>query len=107
MIDLTPVVNAVIALVAALITAFVIPWIKSKIDAEKLAKIKEWVTIAVQAAEQIYTGSGRGTEKKEYVLEFLQSKGYTLDTEKIDNMIEAAVYELPKALEAVLESTEK
>ena len=42
----------------------------------------------------IYTGTGRGQEKKEYVLAFLNSKGYKLDTESIDNMIEAAVLKL-------------
>ena len=41
MTDLTPVINAFIALVAALITAFVIPWIKrntSAKDREELLK---------------------------------------------------------------------
>lgn len=106
MIDLTPIANAVIALVAALITAFLIPWIKAKIDAEKLNKVAEWVNIAVQAAEQIYNGSGRGAEKKAYVLEFLRSKGYTLDMESVENLIEAAVFALPKQLESVIDSTE-
>ena len=94
--DITPVVNALIALVAAVVTAFVIPWLKQKISAEKLAQYSEWVTIAVQAAEQIYAGSGRGAEKKAYVLEFLKSKGFTLDMDSIDKLIEAAVYDLPK-----------
>ncbi len=31
--DITPVVNAVIALIAAVVTAFVIPWVKSKTTA--------------------------------------------------------------------------
>ena len=38
-IDITPVMEAVVALVAAIITAFVIPWLKGKIDAVKLEKI--------------------------------------------------------------------
>ena len=96
MVNITPVVEAFIALVVAIITAFVIPWLKQKIGAEKLAQYSEWVTIAVQAAEQIYAGSGRGAEKKAYVLEFLQKKGFTLDMESIDKLIEAAVYDLPK-----------
>ena len=98
MIDITPIVNAVITLIVALVVAFVIPWLKQKVSAEKLAQYYEWVTIAVQAAEQIYTGSGRGAEKKAYVLEFLNSKGFDLDWEEVENMIEAAVYELPKEI---------
>ena len=96
MIDLTPIINAAIMLISAVITAFVIPWIKGKIDAQKLSKIMNWVKIAVNAAEQIYTEAKMGEKKKEYVLNFLASKGYTLDPEKIDAMIESAVYELKK-----------
>ena len=94
MTDLTPIVNAVIALIAAIITTFLIPWIKSKIDAAKLAQIVEWVGIAVRAAEQIYNESGMGEKKKQYVLDFLASKGFTLDPDSINAMIEAAVKEL-------------
>lgn len=101
-IDITPIVEAVVALIAALITAFVIPWLKSKIDAEKLAKITMWVEVAVEAAEQLYNGSGRGAEKKAYVVEFLNSKGYTLDPDSLDKLIEAAVFNLPEYLEGAL-----
>lgn len=98
MIDLTALVQAVIALIAAIISAFVIPWLKRKISAEKLAEVSTWVEIAVEAAEQLYEGSGRGAEKKEYVIQFLQQKGYTVDMTAIENMIEAAVYTLPPKL---------
>lgn len=94
MTDLTPIVNAVIALIAAIVTTFLIPWIKSKIDAAKLAQIVEWVGIAVRAAEQIYNESGMGEKKKQYVLDFLTDKGFTLDPNSINAMIEAAVKEL-------------
>ena len=94
MTDLTPIVNAVIALIASIITTFLIPWIKSKIDAAKLAQIVEWVGIAVRAAEQIYNESGMGEKKKQYVLDFLVDKGFTLDQNSINAMIEAAVKNL-------------
>ena len=88
-IDLTSIANAVIALIAAIITAFVIPWIRSKTTAAQFEKIKMWVTVAVEAAEQLYTGSGRGAEKKAYVVEFLNSKGFKIDAETLDKLIEA------------------
>lgn len=94
MTDLTPIVNAVITLIAAIVTTFLIPWIKSKIDAAKLAQIVEWVGIAVRAAEQIYNESGMGEKKKQYVLDFLADKGFTLDLNSINAMIEAAVKNL-------------
>lgn len=96
MIDLTPIMEAIIALVVAVITAFVIPWLKGKIDADKLEKIKLWVTVAVEAAEQLYKGSGRGEEKKAYVVQFLQEKGFTIDPDSLDKLIEAAVFNLPE-----------
>ena len=94
--DLTPIMEAIIALVVAVITAFVIPWLKGKIDADKLEQIKLWVTVAVEAAEQLYNGTGRGEEKKAYVVKFLQENGFTLDPDSLDKLIEAAVFNLPE-----------
>lgn len=92
--DITPIVEAVVAVVCAVVTCVLIPYIKSKTTTEQQKEINAWVKIAVSAAEQIYTGSGRGEEKKAYVLEWLRSHGVTVDDEKLDAMIEAAVYEL-------------
>lgn len=94
MIDLTPVVQTVVMLVSALITCFLIPYIRAKADAEKLAKIQLWVNVAVEAAEQLYSGTGRGKEKKEYVVNFLNQKGFTIDADSIDKLIESAVLKL-------------
>jgi hypothetical protein len=94
--DLTPIMEAIISLVVAVITAFVIPWLKGKIDADKLEQIKLWLTVAVEAAEQLYNGTGRGEEKKAYVVKFLQEKGFTLDPDSLDKLIEAAVFNLPE-----------
>lgn len=96
--DITPIVEAVVAVVCAVVTCVLIPYIKSKTTAEQQAEINAWVKIAVSAAEQIYSGSGRGEEKKAYVVEWLRSHGITLDSEKLDAMIEAAVYELKQGI---------
>lgn len=94
MVDLTQIIVAVLTLVISLITAFLIPYLKTKVSAEKLDTIKFWVNIAVEAAEMIYVGTGRGQEKKDYVVKFLNSKGFTLNVTEIENLIEAAVMEL-------------
>lgn len=99
MIDLTPIIEAVIALLAALITAYAVPWLKAKLGEKKFNEMKGWVVIAVNAAEQIYDGVGRGEEKKAHVLAFLKSKGYTIDAAEIDNLIESAVLELNKSIQ--------
>lgn len=94
MTDLTPIFSAVITLIMAVITTFLIPYLKTKIDSNKFDKIKTWVKVAVEAAEMIYVGTGRGEEKKAYVIQYLNSKGYTLDADSINNLIESAVLEL-------------
>ena len=93
-IDITVIVEAIFGLIAAVITAIVIPYIKSKTNRQQQEEINAWVKIAVAAAEQLYRGSGRGEEKKAYVLTWLADRGITLDEEKLDAMIEAAVYDL-------------
>lgn len=98
MVDLTNFALAGITLIIAIVAAFVIPYIKSKTTAEQFATIKLWVTVAVNAAEQLFTGSGRGEEKKNFVLSFLESKGFTIDLESIDALIESAVLDLNKSV---------
>lgn len=92
--DITPVMEAVAALLAAVITAVVIPYIKTKTTTDQQRQINTWVQIAVSAAEQIYNGPGRGEDKKKYVVEWLRQHGVTVDADKLDAMIEAAVYDL-------------
>lgn len=96
--DITTIIEAVFALVASVITAIVIPYIKSRTTAQQQAEINAWVKIAVAAAEQIYTGSGRGEEKKAYVLNWLAEHGITMDEDRINALIEAAVYDLNHGL---------
>jgi len=93
-IDITQIIVALIGLIGAVITYVLVPFIKSKTDATMFAKIQTMVQVAVTAAEQIYTGTGMGQTKKKYVLDFLESKGYTVDEDTIDKLIESAVYEM-------------
>lgn len=94
MIDLTPIVNAFITLIGLLLTTFLIPWIRTKISNEKLKEIQKWTSVGVKAAEMIYTESGMGDAKKKYVRKFLESKGYKLDIETVDALIEATVLDM-------------
>lgn len=98
MFDITPIVEAIFALLAAVVAYILIPYIKSKTTEEQRQNINGWIKIAVAAAEQIYVGAGRGAEKKLYVLDFLESKGFKIDENSVDAMIEAAVLELNSGL---------
>ena len=92
-VDITIIVEAIISLCAALISAFLIPWVKEKIGAEKMSDFLRWVEIAVAAAEQVFE-SDATQAKKEYVLDFLDEKGIVYDPFSVDVAIEAAVIKL-------------
>lgn len=96
MIDITVLIRALITIAMFLITTFLIPWIKTKVSNEKLSNALKWTKVAVEAAEMIYHGVGLGDMKKQYVLEFLESHGYTFDDYELNNLVEAAVLELKK-----------
>lgn len=91
MIDLTPILQAVIALLGALVTYKLIPWIKAKTTAEQQALLSAAVKTLVYAAEQIY-GAGKGEEKLKYVIDELNKRGFSVDRASI----EAEVQKLTK-----------
>lgn len=97
MVDITPIVEAVIGVVVAICSVFVIPWLKSKVSAEKMETYKVWVEIGVAAAEQLYKAAD-GAQKKLYVQSFLFDKGIKLDEYDLDNLIESAVLKLHNEL---------
>ena len=88
-IDITAIVQALLALIAAIITSVVIPYIKARTNEKQQALMMATLDIAVKAAEQLY-GSGAGYEKKAYVLNYLAEHKVTID----DAAIEAKVNEL-------------
>lgn len=101
-IDLTTIINAIIALLAALVTYRVIPWIKAKTTNEQQAYIRALVKAGVYAAEQIYNTEGMGTQKMEYVRKWLMSNGFDVNVTEI----EAAVSEyINKPMDGVLYAT--
>lgn len=97
MTDLTYIFQAITTLAVAIITAFFIPWIKEKIGSQNMDEFLRWVDIAVAAAEQLYESTD-GDKKKAYVVQFLESKGFSIDTSAMNNAIEAAVLDLHNAL---------
>lgn len=101
--DLTPILQAVIILASTLITIYLIPFIKGKVEAEKLSTILSWVETLVACADQIYDRH-EGAEKKAYVLERLQAilaeHNLTVDLKVLEDLIEAEVLKLHSELKA-------
>lgn len=96
--DFTPIFQALIALAGAIVTCVLVPYLKSKYNQQQREEINGWVATAVLAAEQIYKGSGRGEEKKLFVLDWLEEHGIDVDETVIDAAVEAAVYRLKEGL---------
>ena len=92
-IDLTQIILAIITLIGAIITRYVIPWIKSKLSDKQYNDLTKLVRVGVFAAEQVFS-SEQWREKKQYVVDLLKENGYTVDTTAVDALIEATVREL-------------
>ena len=92
-IDLTAIFKAIIALLAAIITYKLVPWIKSRATETQLDNLKTAARIAVYAAEQIFP-HGSNDEKLEYAVQRLEAAGFTLDFDELRAAAEQAVYEL-------------
>lgn len=84
----------VLSIVSVLVTGVLVPVLKQKYGKEKVLSVMEAVDIAVKAAEQIYTKSGQGNLKKQYVLMRLNEQGFKVTEKELDDMIEASVLEL-------------
>lgn len=100
MFDVTEIISGVITIITALITVFLIPYLKTKLDEAKRKRIKEYVDVAVMAAEKLFPsidGEKMGKEKLNYVANLLEAKGITFNvddvTDSIRAMIEASVEE--------------
>ena len=94
-IDLTPIINALIAFLAVVIVYYLIPWLKSRTNAEQRKDIYEWVRIGCMAAEQLYN-TGMIADRKAYVLDYLAQKNLKIELTEIEKMIEAVVLEINK-----------
>ena len=98
MVNLTPIVNATIALAAAFITAFVIPWLKRKTDEQEMQELLKWAEIAVMAAQQLYYQAD-GEKRLQHALGILADKGFDVHDKAVRSAVEAAVLQLHQALE--------
>lgn len=94
-IDLTPIIQAIFALLAALVTYKLIPWIKAKTTAEQRQLLMAMTSTLVFAAEQLY-GAGNGEDKLDYVVAQLEERGFTADRAAIEAIVKDYAEELHK-----------
>ena len=95
--EITIIAKILIELCAAIASLWLIPWLRARLNAEQVSDMLRWVEIAVSAAEQLYDAA-QGNAKKQYVVSFLEERGYRVDEEELDLAIEAAVLRLHKEI---------
>lgn len=95
--DVTKILLLLIEILGMIASTYLIPWLKTKLDTAKLEKMNKWVAIGVSAAQQLYTQE-QWAEKKQYVVDFLKTKGYNADLQEVDAAIEAEVIRLHNQL---------
>ena len=94
-IDYTAVILAIISVLGAILTKVLVPYLKTKIDEQKLSEIKFWVDIAVIAVEKAFeTEPGMGEVKKYQVMEFIQKLNLPITEEQLELLIDAVVEEI-------------
>ena len=82
-------------IIMGLITAYVVPYLKSKITKDQMETLLYYVNIAVKAASQIYTKE-QWAEKKEYCMKYIKDVvndklSITLTDEEISTIIEGVL----------------
>lgn len=93
-IDMTQVLLGLLNLIFALIMTFIVPPARKQLIENRWT---DQAKIAIQAAEMLY-GAGRGDEKKQYVYDYLVSKGLKFNPQEIDALIESGVMDLKKEI---------
>lgn len=97
----TFIIETLVSIAVIILSAYVVPFIRTKIGYQKAKRIEEVVSTIVKSVEQTYKGiSGAGAEKKSEVIKQLVEDGILKSanevTKYIDNIIESTVYEMNK-----------
>lgn len=91
LLDVTSIAEALITLLIAVV-GVVYTCLRNK--SNNADQLDRWVQIAVSAAEQAYKTYATD-DRKQYALDVLRKQGLKVDWNKVDDMIEAAVNQLP------------
>ena len=91
---ITALTKAIISVVAILITAYAVPWLKNMMGEDKYAAVIEFAEIVVRSAEKMFTPE-EWAQKKAYAVNMVQKKaqelGLEINEKEINAIIEGAV----------------
>lgn len=107
LVNITPIIMAVIALCTVVLTSFVIPKLKIKHPQEEIDKAlnqlevyKNVAMLACRMVEQLYPGMAQTkfNEARNFMIDYLTKAGIKIDEDQITAAIESAVLEINKTL---------
>lgn len=117
LVNITPIILAIIALCTVLLTSFVIPKLKAKHPQEEIDKAlnqlevyKNVAMLACRMVEQLYPGMAQTkfNEARNFMVDYLTKAGIKIDEDQVTAAIESAVLEINKTLRnPAPEDTEK
>ena len=91
---ITGLTKAIVSVVLILVSAYVIPWLKSYVGQNKYDMVVEFAEIVVRSAEKMYTPE-EWAQKKAYAVNMLSKKakelGLEIGEKEINAIIEGAV----------------
>jgi len=95
------IVLLLIPVIGAVITGFIVPYLKTKVSATQMEEITRWVAEAVEAAEVLFDEPKSGAEKREYVIGFIDrmfnSKKKVITEDQIRVLLEASWRQMNKS----------
>lgn len=87
-------IGAVVAVLGAVLTNVIVPWIKARTSETTQSIIEAAATTAVYAAQQVYA-SGTGEDKKAYAVEYMTDLlgecGLSVNADTVSSAIESAL----------------
>ena len=95
-----------VVLAGTLITRYLVPFIKSKLDTQKLNHLMIWAEKAVCAVEQSHTDKNLPSTKKECAMEIIEDAaaklGLKMSDSELETLLEAFVHQLNQGKKDVL-----
>lgn len=95
------ILKLVVSVSVAVISAFLVPYLRNKLKDEKYKNLMDMVKVAVYAAEQTI-GSGNGGLKKQEVIVFvsnwMRENGIKITEDQLSQLIESAVFAMNKEI---------
>lgn len=89
------IIQLLLILILGFVTAYIVPFIKTKVSKDQMELLLYYVNVAVKAASQLYT-KDQWKEKKEYCMQYIKNiineqLNITLTDDEISTIIEGVL----------------